>query len=171
MGEDKLFQICYEGDLTVEVCNALQRLRAEPNFDQSWRFLAPASRHAALLTRYLRFRIGGDARLLVAQAQFNRDRDYLLVRHSTTSGSDYTELHRAMDRIGTVLDLPFESTFVIQTEDKTDARLLGEGLGELCPDDSLMVMGVGSDFAWCSAVERRTFASSLEIPWSAIEIA
>ena len=36
MGEIKLFQICYEGELTAEVSHAMRRLGAEPNFDQSW---------------------------------------------------------------------------------------------------------------------------------------
>ena len=30
MGEIRLFQICYEGDLTVEVSEAMRRLGAEP---------------------------------------------------------------------------------------------------------------------------------------------
>jgi len=170
MGEEKLFQICYEGDLTVEVCDALNRLGAEPNFDQSWKVLLPAERHAALLVRYLRMRIGTDAKLLIAQTQFSRDRDYVLARHSTTRGADYRELHDALDRLGTVLDLPFESTFIVEPEQPADVQLLGKGLAELCPDESLIVMGIGSDFAFCSGLDRTTFASSLEIPWSAIRI-
>jgi hypothetical protein len=36
MGEIRLFQICYEGELTADVSYAMRRLGAEPNFDQSW---------------------------------------------------------------------------------------------------------------------------------------
>src|SRR5687767_12486384 len=142
MGELRLFQICYEGDLTVEVSHAMRRLGAEPNFDQSWEVWLPEGRHAALLVRYLRTNCGGDARLLVACTHFSTSRDFLLVRHSLTPGADYTALHDGLARLGTVVELPFESTFVLQSDDRTDVRTLGEALGELCPDESLMVTGI-----------------------------
>ena len=49
MGEIKLFQICYEGDLTLDVSHAMRRLGAEPNFDQSWHIWLAGGRHAAVL--------------------------------------------------------------------------------------------------------------------------
>src|SRR5437868_12170532 len=145
MGEIKLFQICYEGDLTVEISQVMRRLGAEPNFDQSWQVWLPEGRHAAPLVRYLRSRLGEDARLLVACAQFTSARDFLLVRHSLTPGADYSELHEALDRLGAIVALPFESMLVIRSDDRTDLRTLGLGLGELCPDDSLMVLGINHD--------------------------
>lgn len=151
MGEIKLFQICYEGDLTVEVSHAMRRLGAEPNFDQSWHVWLPEGRHAAPLVRYLRQSVGDDARILVAGTQFTSSRDFLLVRHSLTPGADYSELHDALERLGIVAELPFESTFVIQSEDRTDLQTLGEALGELCPDDSLMVVGISYDWAYCNS--------------------
>ena len=151
MGEIKLFQICYEGDLTVEVSHALRRLGAEPNFDQSWQVWLPEGRHAAPLIRYLRSHVGADARLLVASAHFSTARDFLLIRHSLTSGGDYRELHHAIERLGTIVDLPFDSTFVVRSDDRTDVQTLGLALGELCPDDSLMVIGINHDWAFCDA--------------------
>jgi hypothetical protein len=151
MGEGTLFQICYEGDLTIEVCNALRRLGAEPNFDQSWEVRLEEPRAAGVLVRYLRRLVGGDAKLLVAPTQWSRRRDLLLVRHSTTPGADYRELHTALERLGWVLELPFESTFVIDSEDRTDVRTLGEALAQLSPDDSIMVAGIGEEFAWFTA--------------------
>src|SRR5437868_3737718 len=134
MGEVRLFQVCYEGDLTVEVSRAMRRLGAEPNFDQSWQVFLPDGRHAAPLVRYLRAHIGSDARLLVASTLFTINRDFLLIRHSLTPGADYSELHDALGRLGEVVELPFESTFVIHTSDRTDVNTLGSALGELCPD-------------------------------------
>jgi hypothetical protein len=151
MGEIKLFQICFEGDLTVEVSHAMRRLGAEPNFDQSWHVWLPEGRHAAPLVRYLRSRIGDDARLLVACAQFTTTRDFLLIRHSQTPGADYSELHDAIARLGTAVELPFESTFIVQSSDPTDVQTLGLAFGELCPDDSLMVLGVSHDWAYSDA--------------------
>jgi len=151
MGEGTLFQICYEGDLTVEVSDALRRLGAEPNFDQSWHVTLDEPREAAVLVRYLRMLVGADARLLVAPVQWSRTRDLLLVRHSTTPAADYRELHSALERLGWVLELPFESTFLVESDDRTDVRTLGEALAQLCPDESIMVAGVGEEFAWCTA--------------------
>lgn len=151
MGEIRLFQICYEGDLTVEVSHAMRRLGAEPNFDQSWHVWLPEGRHAAPLVRYLRANVGEDARLLVACTHFSTARDFLLVRHSLTPGADYSELHDALDRLGTVVELPFESMFVIRSDDRTDVQTLGAALGELCPDDSLMVTGISHDWAFCNS--------------------
>jgi hypothetical protein len=160
MGEVRLFQICYEGDLTVGVSHVMRRLGAEPNFDQSWQVFLPEGRHAAPLVRYLRSQLTEDARLLVACTQFTTLRDFLLVRHSLTPGADYEELHDALRRLGTVVDLPFESTFVIQTADRTDVHSLGAALGELCPDESLMVTGISHDWAYCRAGESRMYVAS-----------
>ncbi len=159
MGEIKLFQICYEGDLNAEVSSALARLGAEPNFDQSWCVWLPEGRHSAPLIRYLRSHIGNDARLIVACTQFTTSRDFLLVRHSLTVDADYSHLHKALERLGTVVDLPFESTFVIRSDDRTDVQTLGRALGELCPDDSLMVTGVSHDWAYSDAGVSRMFVA------------
>ncbi len=165
MGEEMLFEICYEGDLTVEVCEAFRRIGAEPNFDQSWRVALDGEHSPAVLTRWLRMRIGGDARLLVARAHHVRNRDLLLVRHSQTAGADYRELHGALERLGEVVDLPFESTFVIEpfSADSVDVHLIGEALAELCPDESLMVMGIAGDYAFCTGELGLAQAAALEI--------
>jgi hypothetical protein len=159
MGEVRLFQICYEGDLTVEVSHVMRRLGADPNFDQSWQVFLPEGRHAAPLVRYLRAQTAADSRLLVACTQFTTARDFLLVRHSLTPGADYSELHDALDRLGTIIPLPFESTFVIQSDDRTDVRTLGLALGELCPDESLMVTGISHDWAYSDAGISRMFVA------------
>lgn len=148
MGEIKLFQICYEGNLTLEVSRAMGRLGAEANFDASWFVWLTEDRHSAPLLRWMRPGLGEDARLLVAQTQFTTSRDFLLVRHSMTPGADYTELHGALERLGVVVDLPFESTFVIRSDDRTDVHTLGRALGELCPDDALMVIGISHDWVY-----------------------
>ena len=160
MGEIRLFQVCYEGDLTVEVSHVMRRLGAEPNFDQCWQVFLPEGRHAAPLVRYLRSHLGEDARLLVACTQFTIARDFLLVRHSLTPGADYSELHDALERLGTVIPLPFESAFVIQSDDRTDVQTLGAALGELCPDESLMVTGISHDWAYCDSGSSRMFVAS-----------
>lgn len=151
MGEVRLFQICYEGELTVEVSHVMRRLGAEPNFDQSWQVFLPEGRHAAPLVRYVRSQMTPDARVLVACTQFTRTRDFLLVRHSLTPGADYSELQDALERLGTIVPLPFESMFVVQSDDRTDVNTLGLALGELCPDDSLMVTGISHDWAFCNS--------------------
>jgi len=163
MGEIKLFQICYEGDLTVEVSQIMRRLGAEPNFDQSWQVWLPEGRHAAPLVRYLRSHLGHDARLLVACAQFTTARDFLLVRHSLTPGADYSELQEAMEYLGLIVPLPFESTFVIQSDDRTDVQTLGAALAELCPDESLMINGISHDWAYCNSGESRMFVADDEV--------
>lgn len=162
MGEIRLFQICYEGALTADVAHAMQRLGAEPNFDQSWHVWLPEGRHAAPLVRYLRGHLTPEARLIVACTQFTRTRDFLLVRHSLTPGADYSELHEAISRLGYVVDLPFESTFVVQSSDRTDVQTLGLGLGELCPDDSLMVNGISHDWAFVDSGISRMFVGAEE---------
>jgi hypothetical protein len=163
MGEIRLFQICYEGDLNVDISDAMRRLGAEPNFDQSWHVWLPEGRHSAPLIRYLRSHVLDDARVLVACTQFTRSRDFLLVRHSMTPGADYTELHSAIERLGVVVEIPFESTFVVQSSDNTDVQTLGLALGELCPDDSLMVTGISHDWAYCdSGVSQMFVAENVE---------
>ena len=159
MGEIRLFQICYEGNLNVEISDAMRRLGAEPNFDQSWYVWLPEGRHSAPLIRYLRSHIDADARVLVACTQFTRNRDFLLVRHSLTPGADYTELHSAIERLGVVVDIPFESTFVIQSPDNTDVQTLGAALGELCPDDGLMVTGISHDWAYTESGVSQMFVA------------
>jgi hypothetical protein len=159
MGEIKLFQICYEGELTVEVSHVMRRLGAEPSFDQSWQVFLPEGRHAAALVRYLRAQLAPESRLLVACAQFTTARDFLLVRHSITTGADYSELHDALERLGTIVALPFESTFVIQSDDRSDVETLGLALGELCPDESLMVTGISHDWAFCHGGDSRMFVA------------
>ena len=159
MGEVRLFQICYEGELTVAVSHVLRRLGAEPNFDQSWQVFLPEGRHAAPLVRYLRAQLASESRLLVACTQFTTARDFLLVRHSLTPGADYSELHDALERLGPVIPLPFESTFVIQTDDRTDVNTLGRALGELCPDESLMVTGISHDWAYSNSGLSRMFVA------------
>lgn len=161
MGEIKHFQICYEGELTVGVSHAMRRLGAEPNFDQSWQVWLDETRHAAPLVRWMRAHLGGGARLLVAATEFTRRRDFLLVRHSLTPGADYGELHDAIQRLGVVAELPFESAFVIQSADRTDVQTLGAALGELCPDASLMVTGISNDWAYCDGAIIRSASPSL----------
>lgn len=159
MGEVRLFQLCYEGELTVEVSHVMRRLGAEPNFDQSWQVFLPEGRHAAPLVRYVRSQMTSDARLLVACTQFTTRRDFLLVRHSLTAGADYSELEDAVGRLGTVIPLPFESMYVVQSDDRTDVNTLGLALGELCPDDSLMVTGISHDWAFCDSGVSRMFVA------------
>jgi hypothetical protein len=159
MGEIRLFQICYEGNLNVEISEAMRKLGAEPNFDQSWHVWLPEGRHSAPLIRYLRSHIDVDARVLVACTQFTLSRDFLLVRHSLTPGADYAELHSAIERLGVVVDIPFESTFVVQSSDRTDVQTLGQALGELCPDDALMVTGISHDWAYCDSGVSRMFVA------------
>jgi len=159
MGEIKLFQICYEGDLTAAISSAMRHLGAEPNFDQSWCIWLESGRHSAALVRFLRPHMPADARLLVACTQFTTTRDFLLVRHSQTLEADYSELHNALHRLGVVVELPFESTFVIRSDDRTDVQTLGLALGELCPDDSLMVTGVSHDWAFTQSGESRMFVA------------
>jgi hypothetical protein len=160
MGEIRLFQVCYEGELTVEVSHVMRRLGAEPNFDQSWQVFLPEGRHAAPLVRYLRSQLDPEARLLVACTQFTTARDFLLVRHSLTAGADYTELHDALYRLGDVIPLGYESTFVIQSDDRTDVGTLGRALGELCPDEGLMVTGISHDWAYCDSGVSRMFVAA-----------
>jgi hypothetical protein len=151
MAEIKLFQICHEGDLTIDLARSMRRLGAEPCFDQSWHVWLTEERHAAALVRWLRPRVAVDSRLIVACTQFTTSRDFLLIRHSLTPNADYRELHDAIGRLGTIVELPFESTFVLQSDDRTDVNTLGLALGELCPDDSLMVIGINHDWAFCDS--------------------
>lgn len=157
MGES-LFQICYEGDLTVEVSEALRYMSAEPNFDRSWQVLLPDDGSASILLHELEGKMGGNARILVARTWFSRNRDYLLIRHSTTPGADYRELHSGMARLGTVMNLPFEATFVVDTRNRLDVQMIGEVLSELCPDESLMVVGISRDFAYSGPMVTSLFA-------------
>ena len=160
MGEIKLFQIVYEGELTADVSYAMRRVGAEPSFDQSWYVWLAEGRHAAPLIRLLRTFVQPDARLLVACTQFTQQRDFLLVKHSLTPGADYSELHMALERLGTVLDLPFEATFVIRSSDRTEVKTLGRALAELCPDDELMVTGISHDWAYCNSGVSRMFVAA-----------
>jgi len=163
MSEIKLFQICYEGDLTATLSNAIRRLGAEPIFDKSWHVWLPDQRHAAPLVRWLRQHVPQHGRIMVACTQFTTSRDFLLVRHSLTVDADYSELHDAIARLGVIVPLPFESTFVVRSDDRTDVNTLGRALSELCPDESLMVLGVSHDWAYCDAG-----TSHMHVPESAI---
>jgi hypothetical protein len=98
----------------------------------------------------------------VAATQFTTARDFLLVRHSLTPGADYRELHDAIHRLGVVVELPFESAFVVQSNDRTDVRTLGAALGELCPDASLMVTGISHDWAYCDGGVSRMHVAAAE---------
>ena len=151
MAEIKLFQICHEGDLTIDLSRTMRRLGAEPCFDQSWHVWLTEERHAAALVRWLRPHVALNSRLLVACTQFTTARDFLLIRHSTTPGADYRELHDGIARLGVIVELPFESTFIVLSNDRTEVATLGRALGELCPDDSLMVIGVNHDWAYCNS--------------------
>jgi len=151
MAEIKLFQICHEGDLTIDLSRTMRRLGAEPCFDQSWHVWLTEERHAAALVRWLRTHVALNSRLLVACTQFTTARDFLLIRHSTTPGADYRELHDGIARLGVIVELPFESTFIVLSNDRTEVATLGRALGELCPDDSLMVIGVNHDWAYCNS--------------------
>lgn len=152
----KVFQICYEGDLTLELALAVRRLKGEPNFDNSWEVELEPKRTSAAVARYLGRCVGHSGHLIVSETNPLRNREYLLIRHSVTSGFDYTPLRRAIARIGYVLDLPTASTYIVQTNDKTKAHLLGDRLEELCPYDSLMVTGIAPDFTVrAGAVEYR----------------
>lgn len=157
MGAAKVFQVCYEGDLTPEIALALRRLRGEPNFDKSWTVHADEDRHSVVLLRYLRKHLAADGHLLVAQAHMSRARDFLLVRHSLTEGVDYEPLYREIARLGYVVELPFRSTFVIAASDHRDTVTIGEQLSACCPDDSLMVVGVGHDVAVCNGGASKMF--------------
>ena len=56
------------------------------------------------------------------------------------------------------------SRVVVQSDDRTDVNTLGEALGELCPDDSLMVTGISHDWAFCdSGVSRMFVADEAEL--------
>ena len=160
MAEIKLFQICFEGDLTATFSNAIRRLGAEPNFDESWHVWLSEERHAAPLVRWLRQHLPEDGRVLVACTQFTTRRDFLLIRHSLTPDADYSELHEAIARLGIVVDLPFEATFVVRSDDRTEVNTLGRALSELCPDESLMVLGVNHDWAYCDSGVSRMYVGA-----------
>lgn len=145
------YQVCYEGDLTLELASAVRRLKGEPNFDNSWSIRLNKPRAAAVLLRYLKRFIAADGHLIVTKSETTRERDFILVRHSVTAGFDYAPLRRELAKIGFALDLPTEATFIIKTASKTNAHILGDRLEELCPYDSLMVAGISHDFAvWSS---------------------
>lgn len=142
----KTFQVCYEGDLTLELASAIRRLKGEPNFDASWELQLDERRDSRVLARLLSRATGGNGHLIVCETNPSRNREYLLIRHSSTPGFDYAPLRREIARLGFVLDLPTGSTFLVKTNDRTQAHILGDRLEELCPWDSLMVTGVARDF-------------------------
>jgi hypothetical protein len=144
-GVMKIFQICYEGDLTLEVATAVRRLKGEPNFDNSWEVQLDRDRSSAVLARYLSRSFAASGHLIVGETNPSRSREYLLIRHSTTPGFDYTPLRHAVSRLGFVHELPLTSTYLVRTSDRTQAHLLGDRLEELCPYDSLMVTGISPD--------------------------
>lgn len=142
----RAFQICYEGDLTLELANAVRRLRGKPNFDSSWIIGAGEHRRAEVLMRYLR-PCALEGTVLVARTDYSRTRPFLLVRHSVTEGFDYGPLYDALESTGAALELPMKQTFLLQCDARIDSRSLGARLETLCPYDSLMVVGVAHDFA------------------------
>ena len=153
------FQICYEGDLTLELADAVRRLKGEPNFDKSWFVVSKKPRRSETLLRYLRQAAGGDGSLMVGRMIPHRTREFLLIRHSFTHGFDYAPLLRGISSLGSVLDVQMRGTYVVRSSDPADAMTLGERLGELCPYDSLMVVGISHDFSiWSSAVGMFTAA-------------
>lgn len=146
----KAFQICYEGDLTLELAAAVRKLRGTANFDSSWLVGTGDDRRAEVVMRYLR-PYAHEGTILVARTDYSKTRPFILVRHSTTEGFDYTPLYDALAQIGSALELPMRQTFLIQCTAQIDSRTLGARLEALCPYDSLMIVGVGHDFAVTSS--------------------
>jgi len=147
MGKMKQFQICYEGELSIELVEALRKVEAQPNFENSWELEVPSRRHSVILLRYLRRFLPPDGRLLVGRLHHARNRDFLLVRHSASSASDYSRLQVALGAFGAPLDIGFDATHVIRADTEQDVRMIGEALSEFCPGESLMVTGLNYDFA------------------------
>lgn len=146
------YQVCYEGDLTLELAGAVRRLKGEPNFDNSWSITLTKPRTVAVLLRYLKRFIAADGHLIVTRSDATRQREFLLVRHSITAGFDYAPFRRELSKIGFALDLPTEATYILKTSNSTNAQILGDRLEEFCPYDSLMVAGINHDFAvWSSS--------------------
>lgn len=146
----KAFQVCYEGDLTIELANAVRVLRGSANFDSSWLLGTTDDRRAEVIMRYLRPH-AHQGTLVVARTDYSKSRPFLLVRHSGTPGFEYGEFYDALASIGPILDIPMKRTFLIQCDARVDSRMVGARLEELCPYDSLMVIGVGHDFAVSSS--------------------
>lgn len=146
------FQVCYDGDLTLDVASAVRRLKGEPNFDKSWTVTVDGGRRSETVLRYLRRHIADEGQLIVARLNPVVQRECLLIRHSVTPNYDYTPLLAAIGSLGRVLELPLRGTYVVRADASGNASVLGEQLGELCPYDSLMVLGISSDFSvWSSA--------------------
>lgn len=146
------FQICYDGDLTLEVATAVRRLKGYPNFDKSWMIaLSEEQTSVSVLHDLLPAIVDGS--LVVAQLNPSRNRPFLLVRHGITENFDYRPLYGALNRLGDLLELPLPATFILRTDDPSDSLTLGEHLGELCPYDSLMVVGISHDFTIWNAAE------------------
>lgn len=146
----KAFQVCYEGDLTLELAEAIRKLRGTANFDSSWLIGTGGDRRAEVLMRYLR-PFAHQGTILVTRTDYSKTRPFLLIRHSRTEGFDYNPLYDALSEIGSALEIPMKQTFLIQCEKVIDSRVLGAHLETLCPYDSLMVIGAGHDFAVSSA--------------------
>lgn len=146
----KAFQVCYEGDLTLELAEGIRKLRGTANFDSSWLIGTADDRRAEVLMRFLR-PLAHQGTVLVARTDYSKTRPFLLVRHSRTDGFDYNPLYDALSEVGSALELPMKQTFLIQCERTVDSRALGARLEALCPFDSLMVTGAGHDFAVSSS--------------------
>ena len=142
----KAFQICYEGELTLEMASAIRRLRGTPNFDSSWIVGSGEHRRADVLLRYLR-PCAPEGTLIVGRTDYSRSRPFLLIRHSVTPGFDYAPFHEALAAVGSPLDLPMSSTYLVPCDEGTDSRALGARLEGLIPYDSIMVVGIGHDVA------------------------
>ena len=145
------YQVCYEGDLTLELAAAVRRLKGEPNFDNSWSIPLSRPRPASVLLRYLKRFIAADGQLIVTKSDPSRQREFLLIRHSVTDGYDYTPFRRELAKLGFALDLPTASTYILKTSNTTNSQILGDRLEEFCPYDSMMIAGISHDFAvWSS---------------------
>ena len=146
----KAYQICYEGDLTLELAEAIRKLRGTANFDSSWLVGAEEGRSAETLMSQLR-PFAHEGTILVTRTDYSKTRPFLLVRHSRTEGFDYTPLYDALSAVGSALEIPMKQTFLLQCATPVDSRVLGAHLETLCPYDSLMVVGAGHDFAVTSS--------------------
>lgn len=150
-----MFQICYEGDLTPELDEAIRLRGGEVNSENGWQLRDATGLQSIAILRDLRQYIAADGHLLVAEAQHSRSRDFLLVTHGITEGTDYDPLHRALGTLGYALDLPFQSTYVVLAGEGRDVGSIGRELSRLCPEDDLLVVGLTHDLAVCDSLTSR----------------
>jgi len=151
MDEMKSFQVCYEGELDIELVGALGGLDAEPTFDNTWQLHLPCRRHSLVILRYLRRFVPPDGRLFVGRDHHARNRDFLLVRHSGGPEFDSFRLQVALGAFGEPIDIGFEATYVVRADTHQDVQRIGEVLSEVSDGESLMVTGLSYDFAFWTA--------------------